>query len=558
MNQAKPGPAEAGTTNRVAMSRPRLILAVSAFLATWLWLLSYAPLEGAGSLWPSLLAIGLAFATRDIYASLFLGALAGAVLLRGGDPFGAFLDLFAAYLIPALTDPWNISVLVFTLLMGGFVEVLQKGGGMEALARRVLGHGATARRAGLGAYALGWLVFFDGLANAMLVGKSMRSLADRAGLSRAKLAFIIDSTASPIAGVALVSTWIAYEMSMIQLGFDQTGNAALSSGISPFELLVRSLPQRFYCYYILFLVFLTVWLARDWGPMWKAESAARAHHLQRPSDQADMAGAGRIWTALVPLALLLAGVFVGLYVEGGGTREPFSLGGVIAALGQANAALVFVWATAGASLAALLADWVGRRGHDGPGPVEHFLAGMKNMFLPTLILVLAWTLNGVIKKAGTAEYLAGALDQGLAPGWLPAVVFLLAALVSFSTGTSWGTMALLTPLVIPVAVQLTGTATPADIGPVLIGTIGAVLTGAVFGDHCSPISDTTIVASFSSDCEVMEHVRTQMPYAVAAALLAVVVGYAPGGFGVPAWVLLPLGGLACWGAVRYAGRHHDV
>jgi len=448
-------------------------------------------------------------------------------------------------------------VLVFTLTMGGFVEVLQKGGGMAAVTRRVLGSGSSPRRAGLGAYGLGWVVFFDGLANAMLVGRSMRAMADRAGLSRAKLAFIIDSTSAPIAGVALISTWIAYELSMIQQGFDQTGNAALAAGVSPFQLLVRSLPHRFYCYYMLFIVFLTVWLGRDWGPMWKAEQSARRPRELPRSEPEEEVRQGGMWTALGPLSLLLLMVFGGLYLHGGGGRS-FSLDGMIKAFGQANAALVFVWATAVASLAAIVASRLEGGGGKGNGPVDHFFAGMKSMFLPALILVFAWTLNGVIKEAGTARYLVGILGDSLSPGWLPTMVFLVAALVSFSTGTSWGTMALVMPLVIPVAVTMTGTTTPADIGTVMVATVGAVLTGAVFGDHCSPISDTTIVSAFSSGCDVMEHVRTQLPYALVAAGLAVVAGYGPGGMGVSAWVLLPLGGLACWGVVRYAGRRQQV
>ena len=222
-------------------------------------------------LWPSVLAVGLAFVTRDIYLSLFLGAFSGALLLHGGNPWAAFHDLLIGRLIPSLTDRWNISVLVFTLLMGGFVEVLNRNGGMAALSARVMGRSRSPRRAGLGAYFMGWLVFFDGLASSMLVGKTLRPIADRAGLSREKLAFIVDSTSAPVAGLALLSTWVAYEMSVIRQGLANTGDAALAEAVAPFSWLVLSLPFRFYNWFMLLLVFLLIWLMRDWGPMLEAE-----------------------------------------------------------------------------------------------------------------------------------------------------------------------------------------------------------------------------------------------------------------------------------------------
>jgi Na+/H+ antiporter NhaC len=176
------------------------------------------------------------------------------------------------------------------------------------------------------------------------------------------------------------------------------------------------------------------------------------------------------------------------------------------------------------------------------------------MFLPALILVLAWMLNSVIKELGTAGYLVAHMAERVPAAWLPALVFLLAAVVSFSTGTSWGTMAIVMPLAIPLAVRLTGFEAGAAASPVLVATVGAVLAGAVFGDHCSPISDTTIVSAFSSECVVMAHVRTQLPYALTAGLLAVVLGYLPAGFGVSPWWLLATGGVACWLLVRYRGK----
>jgi len=566
------------------MSRSRKALTCLAFAATFGWLAISEVRSSPAVLWPSVLAVGLAFLTRDIYLALLLGAFSGTLLLHNGHPWLAFQDLLGERLIVALTDRWNISVLMFTLMMGGFVALLNRNGGMSALSERLLRGRHDPRRAGLGAYFLGWVMFIDGLANAMLVGKTLRPAADRAGMSREKLAFIVDATSAPIAGLALISTWVAYEMSVIREGFVNTGDAALADSITPFSWLLVSLPYRFYNWYLLLLVFLLIWTQRDWGPMWKAERNGRAASAssEHTPHHNELSGQS-VGQALIPIGILVAGVFVGLFVDGGGLEQPWNWTGIAAALGAADAAGVFVLATAVASLVALLLPWVlraergERRTQSGPkdqvrggegdtapagkpgrdtslGGIQAFMHGMQQMFLPALILVFAWLLNSVLKELGAAEYLVGTLGDSLPEGWLPALVFVLSATVSFSTGTSWGTMAIVMPLAIPLAVSVTGLQVGGGMPPVLVGTVGAVLAGAVFGDHCSPISDTTIVSSFSCECDVMAHVRTQLPYALAAGAIAVLLGYAPAGWGVPPIALLLLGAAGCWATVRYVGK----
>lgn len=542
----------------MSKSLARTWIPVVAFLATFLWLLAPEIKASPAVFWPSVLAVGLAFVTRDIYLSLFLGAFSGALLLHGGNAWTAFHDLLIGRLIPSLTDRWNISVLVFTLLMGGFVEVLNRNGGMAALSIRVMGQSRSPRRAGLCAYFMGWLVFFDGLASSVLAGKTMRLIADRAGLSREKLAFIVDSTSAPIAGLALLSTWVAYEMSVIRQGLVNTEDAALADAVAPFSWLVLSLPFRFYNWFMLLLVFLLIWLLRDWGPMLEAERASRTKRGTEPAVAAGATPASHAALALVPLAVLVLGVFGGLYVGGGGLELTLTFPHLVQAMGKADAAAVFVVATAVASLVALGLTAVFRRSDALPeareGGTQAFFQGMQQMFLPTLILVFAWMLNSVIKELGTANYLVTLLGDRLPGAWLPALVFLLASAISFSTGTSWGTMAIVMPLAIPLAVKLTAFHAGMAASPALVATVGAVLAGAVFGDHCSPISDTTIVSAFSSDCDVMAHARTQLPYALTTALVATVFGYVPAGYGVSPFLLLSIGALACWLLVHFWGQ----
>ncbi|HEY1172399.1 MAG TPA: Na+/H+ antiporter NhaC family protein [Verrucomicrobiae bacterium] len=526
------------------MKRETLISWV-AFLLTFLWLLLPDTRNSLASLWPSILAIGLAFLTRNIYTSLFAGALAGALLLHGGNPCAAFLELFSKHLITSLKDPWNLNVLIFTLMMGGLVELLQRNGGTTALAEWFLGRAHSKRKAGMGAYLLGWVIFIDGLANSMLVGKAMRPITDKARISRAKLAFIVDSTSSPIAGLAVISTWVAYELSVIKQGFEQTPNLAAEQVPAAFTLLVQSLPYRFYNWFLLLLVFLVIWLGRDIGPMVKAEQEAAAKATEAMPEpievKADKVGS-RLHLALVPIVVLVLGVFAGLFIQGGGLERELSVDSLIAALGAADAAIVFVWVTAFTCLLTMILSALRPTEEMKEGVIHAFFEGMKQLFLPTMILVFAWVLNSVIKDLGAAKFLASLLSDRMPAGLLPAVVFITASLISFSTGTSWGTMALVMPLAIPLAVTLGG----APNASVVVVTIGAVLAGAVFGDHCSPISDTTIVSAFASDCDAMEHVRTQMPYALLAAGIGLVVGYLPTGFGLTPWLALVLGGALCW------------
>ena len=499
--------------------------------------------ETVAPVWPSVLAIALAFISRNIHLSLLGGGYAGAVLLNAGNPLTGFFDLFERHLLPALSDPWNIRVLAFTLMMGGFVELLNVSGGMQSLAGRILRGSNSQRRAGLGIYAMGWLLFIDGLANAMLVGKSMRPIADRVRMSREKLAFIVDSTSSPIAGLSLVSTWVAYELSVIREGLTMAGESAASA----FPLLVESIPHRFYNLYLLLIVLLVIWLGRDFKAM---RQTALSPDVEKPDSKAEE-GKAPWWPTIVSLALLVLGVFGGLYLQGGGSLEEWSLQGAIDAFGSADAALVFVWATAGASLLAMALNRIASVSEGKT--VQPFLEGMNHMFLPALILVFAWTLNSVLKELETAASLVALLGGAMPAGLLPVLTFALGAVISFSTGTSWGTMAILMPLVIPLGYGL-AEASGIEAHGLIVTTIGAVLAGAVFGDHCSPISDTTIVSSFSSGCDAMAHVRTQLPYAFAAAVIAVLIGYLPTGWNVPPWLLLPFGVAACWSLIRYRAR----
>ncbi|QQL44766.1 Na+/H+ antiporter NhaC family protein [Sulfuriroseicoccus oceanibius] len=503
-------------------------IAIVSVVWAMTWLL--VPLAaGWTALWPSVVALVSVFLLNRSITGLLLGASAGLLLLAGGNPMVAVVSGVTDHLWPALTSTWNLSVLAFTLLLGGFAALLEKGGGLQALTTGWLRRGVHGgRHIQLSAYLLGLICFFDGLANSMLVGKSISPMAEKVGVSRQKLAYIVDSTSSAVACVAVISTWIAYQLSMIREGLvqaDVEGNA--------FALFLRSIPFNFYCWFTLILLMVVILRGWDIGPMKKFENA------ERPSDRALDGGSVERSSlpAVVPIGFLIIGLLVGLYLDGAeGAMAPFTLEKVSAAFGNANAALVLV-------VVSLLACVLGFGMNFGPirdqggnaGAV--FLSGVRNLLRPVLILVSAWLLSSTLKGLEATDVLSGMLQSRLNGELFPLLVFVVGALISFSTGTSWGTMGILMPLALPVALGYSG----GELTGVIHATIAAVFSGAVFGDHCSPFSDTTIVSSVSCGVEPMDHVRTQLPYAMIAAIFAVAVGFLPAGFGWSPYAALGVG-----------------
>lgn len=514
--------------------RPVCILLV--FLATWA--VEHADFSWR-PLWPSIVALITVLLSRRALFGLVTGAAAGTVLLAKGNPFLAFASFFGEHLIPSIQSDWRISVVLFTFLLGGFAALLDHGGGFRSLLGRWAGKVRNpTRRLQIEVYGLGLLCFFDGLANSMLVGRTMRPLADRLGLSRAKLAYIVDSTSSPVACVAVVSTWIAYQLSMIEEAY-----LAVGMEPAPYSTFLQSLPYNFYCWFSLGLVLLVI--LRNWNPGPMAGAEAKCRPLNDLVATPLMTSSGPVAAAIIPLIFLISSLLIGLYWSGAGAVAPSSFQEVATAFGRANAALVLVLSSA---LACVLAFALNHKPRGEVTASSAFQQGVTSLFVPVVILLAAWTLGSTLRGLGAAAYLGSLLEGGFPLVLLPAVTFLLGMVISFSTGTSWGTMGILTPLALPVALTLSGG--EAGSAPLIAATLAAVFGGAVFGDHCSPLSDTTIVSSFSCGIEPMEHVRTQLPYALTAAALALVMGYAGLAAGLPVWLLLPAGFAGLWLVTR--------
>ncbi len=490
-------------------------------------------------LWPSVLALVIVFLSRSALAGLLAGAAAGALLLSDGRIDIAFVSFFRDHLVPSLQSGWNISVIIFTLLIGGFAGVIEHGGGFSQILRRVASGGKSAStRLQWAAFGMGLVCFFDGLANSMLVGRVVRPMADRVGLSREKLSYLVDSTSSPIACVSCISTWIAYQLSMIREGLaavDMAGNAYI--------LFVRSIPFNFYCLFTLMLVALTIAFRIDIGAMDAAERRAASGRASA-DDPGDVAGDdhrdGRVSAALAPLAVMIGSMITGLYISGaGGWIMPRDLHAIADAFGNADTALVLVCC---AAISGIVACLMNPAAVGAKTTATAFADGMTRLFSPVIVLLCAWCLSSTLKQLGAATALTDLLSGHLPVAWLPAAVFALGALISFSTGTSWGTMGVMMPLALPLSLALPAAAGVQEpVGSIAAMTIAAVFSGAVFGDHCSPISDTTIVSAIACDLETVDHVRTQLPYAVLASLIALGCGFIPCGFGLSPVIALAAG-----------------
>jgi len=506
--------------------------------------------EGASGAWwslvPPALAITLALVFKDVIVSLFLGVWLGASMLAGGNVAAGFLRTLDTHMRGALVDSDHISIILFSLILGGMVAVMSRAGGTYGVVRLLEPLATTPRRAQLVTWLMGVVIFFDDYSNTLIVGNSMRPVTDSHRVSREKLAYLVDSTAAPVACIALVSTWIGYEVSLLGDAISAGG-----SSLNPFSVFLSSVPYAFYPALALAVGLVAAVGGRDWGPMLQAERRARAGEISSPTAQplADYDSTGlapdegtplRWYNAVFPVLTVVLVTLGGLYWTGlaafkaKGTPAP----GLSSIIGASDPFTALLWASLlGLGLAIVLA--VGQGLLSLRNSLDAAVRGFKSMLMAVVVLTLAWSLGGVCSGLNTAQFLVGAVGPWLPIGLLPTAVFLVAAMVSFATGTSWGTMAILTPLAVPMVLA----GAPSHLHHHLMAaTVAAILGGSVFGDHCSPISDTTIMSSMASSCDHVDHVRTQLPYALLAAGVAVLVGYLPEAFlDVPGWVSLVVG-----------------
>ena len=516
-------------------------------------------LPGWLSVLPPLVAIVLALVLRQVIPALFVAVWLGAFLIAGpslASVWQGLLDGAGVYIVAAATDAGHATLIVFTFMMGGLVGIIARNGGARGIVGRVAGWAGSPRRAGSATFGMGLAFFFDDYTNTLVVGKTMRPIADAARLSREKLAFLVDSTAAPVATLALVSSWIGFQLGLIEDAIAHTDGLEGSA----YGVFLNSLAYNFYPILMLVFTFASAFTGRDFGPMARAERQARARlAAAKPTDFAAQAEnlepkpgvAPGAANAYLPLATLVVTMLGSLYATGVSAAGPDA--GLMAVIGAADSHLSLLWATLVAVLVAIAMS-LGRRLLTLAETMDAWYVGCRTMLLAVMVLMLAWALSNVNAELGAAQYLTALLGERVDARLLPAIVFALAALTAFATGTSWGVMGILMPIVIPLAHTMLSLQGLEGAEHLFYASVSAVLAGAVMGDHASPISDTTILSSVAASCDHMAHVRTQAPYALVVGAIAVMVGSIPSAYGAPWWLCLAVGGAGVVAVVRWLGR----
>jgi Na+/H+ antiporter NhaC len=521
------------------------------------------------SLLPPLIAILIALITRQVLVALFVGIWIGAVIMYDYNPLSGFLYSLTEYIAKAPTDPDKMAIIVFTFALGGMVGVITKMGGTQGIVEKLSQYASDSRRGQLVTWLMGILIFFDDYANTLIVGNTMRPLTDKLKISREKLSYLVDSTAAPVANIAIISTWIGFEIGLINNSFENLGITE-----NAYITFFKTIPYNFYPIFTLVLGFSIALLQRDFGPMLKAERRSRMKgQILAPGanpissmDTAEIMASDDIskrwYNGLIPILIVIITTLLGLWftgislvnAKGINTSELGFIQYISVVIGESDSYSVLMWAAFIGSFTAIGMALL-QKLLSLEQSVFAWVGGVKAMILAAIILTLAWSIGNICTDLKTAEYVILISERYLSAHFIPLISFIVAALISFATGTSWGVMAILMPIVIPMAhliPQADLSISAVQQQAIFLSTIASVLAGATFGDHCSPISDTTIMSSMASGADHIDHVRTQLPYALLAGFISIIVGYLPVGYGINTYFLLPLGIIIIVLFIRFA------
>ena len=521
-------------------------------------------IPGILSIIPPLLAIALALIFRQVILSLLLGIYSGAIFIYDYNPLIGFFRLIDTYIINALTDVSHIQIVVFTLLFGGVVGIISKGGGTRGIANSLSKLAKTRKSGMVSTWISGLIIFFDDYANTLVVGNLMRPITDKLKISREKLSFIVDATAAPVASIFIVSSWIGYEVGLIQDGLDMIGSDA-----NAYSIFLETIPFRFYPIAMLLFVFILSYFNRDFGPMLKAEvRATKTGAISSDSnysgtdftDSKDYLGddvKAKWYNGIVPIMVIIFGTIAGLIYTGINSLEEQGIAsyGVKEVIGSSDSYLALLWGSFAACIIAIIMITV-QKILTLRKAIDAWFSGIRSMLLAVIILTLAWGIGAVTNEIKTADYIISLISESINPRFLPVIVFLVCGLTSFATGTSWGTMAIMFPIVIPLSAAVTGiyNYSAADTSLILVGVISSVLAGCVWGDHCSPISDTTILSSMASGCDHIDHVRTQLPYAILVGIITMFFGDILTAYGLSPYISLSIIAAVLVGIVYFFGK----
>jgi len=437
---------------------------------------------------PSLFAILLALYSRNVLLSLFGGIILGVFILNHFALLQTLQETISLF-VSLLSEAWILKTLAFALLVGSVMELLEKSGGIEGFVSYMTTKSKlvnSPRSALMVSYLVGVFIFIESSITSLIAGAVGRPLCDKEGVPHAKLAFVCDSTSAPISSLIVLNGWGALLLGLIATQIDEgmiRGDAV--------TILIQSVIYNFYAMSALLVTFLAVWFNINMGPM-KYATPSPKHLYAKTKRVAPM------WYMILPILLMILSVFVFLYMTGGGNIFK----------GSGSSAIFYTMLT---TLAFMYLLYVGKKSMQPKVYAKSAIKGAKKLFPIVMILLFAFAIGRVTTELKTGLYLASLANDNLNIYLLAGVIFILSSIISFSTGTSWGTFSIMIPVAVPMAVGLDANVALA---------IGAVISGGVFGDHCSPISDTTIISSLASDCEVVEHVKTQLPYALISGVIA--------------------------------------
>src|SRR6056297_371812 len=478
---------------------------------------------GILALAPPLLAIVLAMTTRQVLVSLFAGVWIGALLVAGWNPIGA-TALTMDWLVEVLRTPFNTKFVVLILFMGAGAAFIYRSGGILALERAIGDRVTTARDSQILTWLIGVFIFFDSYTSTVVTGNATRELAQENRSSREMHAYVLDSTTSPVTTFGPVSNWIGFQVSMIIAGFEAATFTTEELGVTAFGLFLQSIPWNLYCFMAFFMVGFIAITQRFFGPMLNAEWRARSTGETIREDATPLSDVSAdvgepseknptLVNFFVPIIVLLVVGLVSMWYLGGGHQPGVD---VAEAFQETDVALGLLYG----AFAFMVTGFVGSlayRTMDLEEASETIIDGFNTMMIALAIIVLAWGIGYAAEQVGTAQYIVDLLvGSGVPGGFLPLIIFIAAMFVAFTTGTSWGTMAILTPLAIPLGLELAGQS-------VLPVVIGMLFGGAIWGDHSSPISDTTVMSSIFAGSDHIDHVNTQVPFAATAAAVTVIV-----------------------------------
>jgi tetracycline resistance efflux pump len=479
---------------------------------------------------PPIVAIGLALVTKEVYSSLFIGILVGGLFYSGFSFEGTITHIFNNGFLSVLSDSYNVGILIFLVILGAMVSLMNRGGGSFAFGQYAKEKIKTRTGAQLATIALGILIFIDDYFNCLTVGSVMKPVTDGHKISRAKLAYLIDSTAAPVCIIAPISSWAAAVSGFVE-------------GEDGFSIFIKAIPFNFYAIFTIIMMIALVLLHVDFGPMKAFEEKAKREEL--PSeDGKEEEGAldnktakGRVLDLLIPIISLILCCVIGMIYTGGF----FGGSDFVTAFSNSDASVGLALGSICAIIITVIIYLI-RKVLTFHQCMECLPEGFKAMVPAILILTFAWTLKAMTDSLGAAEFVAGAMRQnaGSLMNFLPSIIFLVACFLAFSTGTSWGTFGIL----IPIVVDVFSVSNP----QLMIISISACMAGAVCGDHCSPISDTTIMASAGAQCNHVNHVTTQIPYVLVVASVSFLT-YIIAGFVKSPWICLPIGMLLLFPAL---------